>query len=240
MTICGRQFKPAAWSIALTLVGVAVFCSLGAWQLQRADYKRGIMELFQQRLAEQHQTISIESLAEETQQYRRVELSGRFDVSRQLLLDNRLHQGKAGYHVLTPWLPDNSDRAVLVNRGWVPLGASRAKLPELKLPLVDSVITGIVSIPDTSGFTLGEVALGNEWPQVIPFLDMEALQAQFPGQLVPVVIWMDPEVAGHYVREWNPVWADPEKSRAYAVQWFSFAAIALLLFVVLNLGKSDE
>ncbi len=129
---------------------------------------------------------------------------------------------------------------LLVNRGWVAQGASRADLPELKAPLLESVIRGILVKPDNSGYRLGEVDLGSDWPQVIPFIDMDALQAQFPGALLPVILWLAPEVEGNYVREWIPVWADPEKSRAYAVQWFSFAAIAVLLFFILNLRKSNE
>lgn len=240
MTILGRRFLPPWWSILLTLIGVAAFTALGMWQLQRAELKTGIMDLYQQRLAEDYAQISrIESLADDLQ-YKRVELPGEFDLSRQLLVDNRLHKGRAGYHVLTPWVLADGQGVLLVNRGWVAQGPSRAQLPELRRPLAESAIRGIIVLPDASGFQLGEVALSSEWPQVIPFVDMVALQSQFPAPLLPEVLWMAPEIPGHYVREWNPVWADPEKSRAYAVQWFSFAAIAVLLFFVLNLRKTDE
>ncbi len=240
MTIFGRLFQPAWWSIGLTLLGVALFCSLGVWQLQRADYKSGIMTLYQQRLAEDYRTTSVGALRAEDQRYRKVELEGSFDLQKQLLVDNRLHQGRAGYHVLTPWVSSDGRSRLLVNRGWVPLGASRDTLPVLQEPLVNSVIRGIVTVPDASGFQLGEVKLGDQWPQVIPFVDMNALREQFPLELEPFVLWMAPEAPGSYVREWRPVWADPEKSRAYAVQWFSFAAIAVFLFVFLNLRKLDE
>ena len=76
MTIFGRLFQPAWWSIGLTLLGVALFCSLGVWQLQRADYKSGIMTLYQQRLAEDYRTTSIGALRTEDQRYRKVELEG--------------------------------------------------------------------------------------------------------------------------------------------------------------------
>jgi cytochrome oxidase assembly protein ShyY1 len=54
-----------------------------------------------------------------------------------------------------------------------------------------------------------------------------------------MVLWMAPESRGNYLRDWHPVWLPPERSRAYAVQWFSFAGIALLLFILLNLRKIE-
>jgi cytochrome oxidase assembly protein ShyY1 len=41
------------------------------------------------------------------------------------------------------------------------------------------------------------------------------------------------------VRVWNPVWMRPEKSRAYATQWFTFALLAMVFFVILNLRKIE-
>jgi cytochrome oxidase assembly protein ShyY1 len=84
---------------------------------------------------------------------------------------------------------------------------------------------------------MGKVSIKDEWPQVIPFVDIDAMQVQFQNHLLPITIWLDPEQAGHYRRYWNPVWADPEKSRAYAWQWFAFAAISVVLFVGLNLRR---
>jgi len=52
-------------------------------------------------------------------------------------------------------------------------------------------------------------------------------------------LWLAPEREGHYVRDWNPVWMRPEKSRAYATQWFAFALLSLVFFVILNLRKIE-
>ena len=57
--------------------------------------------------------------------------------------------------------------------------------------------------------------------------------------MLPVVLWLAPEQQGNYVRDWNPVWMRPEKSRAYATQWFAFAVVALVFFVILNLRKIE-
>ena len=167
-------------------------------------------------------------------------MNGRYDLSHSLLVDNQLYRGQAGYHVITPFIISGGDKIMLINRGWVALGKSRDRLPLIEAPVVDESVRGIVRIPDTGGFRMGEVSLLDKWPQVIPFIDIEAMQVGFQNRLLPLIIWLDPAQPGHYQRHWNPVWLDPGKSRAYAWQWFSFAAIALALFIGLNLKKRQE
>jgi cytochrome oxidase assembly protein ShyY1 len=74
---------------------------------------------------------------------------------------------------------------------------------------------------------------------VVPFIDIDAMQESFPGGLLPLVLWLAPDQAGYYQRNWDPAWADPEKSRAYALQWFIFARIAVGLYFFLNLRKLE-
>ncbi len=64
--------------------------------------------------------------------FRRIAVSGRFEPSRQFLLDNRSHAGKPGYEVLTPFVLDDGQR-ILVNRGWVPFRGYRDQLPDVSM-----------------------------------------------------------------------------------------------------------
>ena len=50
--------------------------------------------------------------------------------SRQILIDNMVNGERAGYFVITPFALQGGGW-VLVNRGWVPLGASRAERPAI-------------------------------------------------------------------------------------------------------------
>ncbi len=238
MTFWGRKFSASWWSVGLTAFGVILFVSLGQWQLDRATYKESIKQKFEQRLAQGYQEFNADQTLDDLE-FRRLIVEGEYDNAHSFLLDNQLHQGKAGYHVLTPLKLANSDRLILVNRGWVEWGVSRERLPELPEPLESGRIAGIVSVPNAQGFRLGKVELIDDWPQVIPFVDIIALQRQFSDRLLPLILWLAPDQQGHYIRAWNPVWADPEKSRAYATQWFSFALIACVLFIGLNLRKVE-
>ena len=68
----------------------------------------------------------------ESLRFREAELRGEYVPGRQFLLDNMVHDGVAGYHVLTPWRADGGGW-VLVNRGWVPAHPDRAVLPSVAL-----------------------------------------------------------------------------------------------------------
>ncbi len=234
MIIFNRRFAPSWKMTILTLAGITLFSSLGFWQLDRAIFKDGIMKKFEARLeADYRQFEAWESLSDI--EFQKIIIRGHYDTGRTLLLDNQLLRGKAGYHVITPFILNGGEKIVLINRGWVTLGNSREQLPGIEKPAVDGSIRGIANTPDTASFRMGEISLGDKWPQVIPFLDIEAMQAQYNNRLLPIIIWLEPEQAGHYQRVWNPVWLAPEKSRAYAWQWFAFTAISLGLFIGLNL-----
>ena len=239
MIIFKRRFRPTLRATSMALVGFAVFVALGMWQLERADYKDFIQQKFETRLEADYRQLDIHAALADIE-FQKLELPGQYDLSRTILVDNQVHQGLAGYYVLSPFELSASNDILLVNRGWIALGKSREILPAIEMPVNDGVVRGIASVPGDDIFRMGSISLQDNWPQVVPFIDIEAMQTRFSGRLLPMVLWLGPEQAGHYPREWNPVWAKPERSRAYAWQWFTFGALSLILYLVLNFRKEDE
>jgi surfeit locus 1 family protein len=238
MLIAGRRFLPAWWSVLFTAAGVSLFVALGMWQLERAAFKEAIELKFEQRLAEPYRSFSSINDLDDIE-YRKLQLQGRYDNSRNLLVDNQLHRGRAGYYVVTPLQLEDSDRLILVNRGWVAWGESRDELAPIADPVSAGGVAGIAYFPSEPALRLGDSASAAGWPLLVSHIDIEALQARFQGRLLPLVLWLAPEQQGSYVRDWKPVWMRPEKSRAYATQWFAFAVVALVFFIVLNLRKVE-
>ncbi len=238
MMVGRRKFRAAWWSVALTMAGIALFGGLGMWQLERASYKESIEIKFKQRLAEPYQAFSPEDTRDDIE-YKKLLLNGGYDNARNFLVDNQVHRGRAGYHVLTPLRLSDSDSIILVNRGWVAWGESRDELTPIPQPSSVDGIRGIAFFPNPPALRLGGIQIAGHWPQLIPFIDIEAMQTPFQNRLLPMILWLAPEQAGHYPRDWKPVWMRPQKSRAYATQWFAFAGLALVFFVVLNLRKIE-
>ena len=183
MIIFNRRFT-ASWVMTImTCAGFSLFISLGLWQFDRAAFKEAIKVKFETRLAADYRQFEAwESFSENDfadMEFQKLIIRGQFDLSRTVLIDNQIHRGQAGYHVLTPFILNVDDKIVLVNRGWVALGNTREQLPLIEVPAVDGLIRGIVSIPDTGGFRMGEVSLVDKWPQVIPFVDIGPMQAPF-------------------------------------------------------------
>lgn len=223
---------------SITVVAVVLFAAMGIWQLDRAAYKQAIEERFEARLSADFLPLTqFDDLQQ--REYQRVILSGLYDTQRTILLDNQLSGGRAGYHVISPFILDTG-RIILVNRGWVALGESRELLPAIVSPVQAGGIQGTIVKPVSVGFRMGEVRTDQNWPMVIPFVDIERLNGVFEGRLLPMMLWLSPQQDDVYERDWQPVWMAPEKSEAYAIQWFSFAIVAAILFVFLNLRKVDE
>ena len=242
MRIASFDFRPGLWPTLATLILLPFLTALGVWQLERAGWKQDIVDRYAARIRQP--AVELQSLLPVTteSQYRQVMASGRYDIDRQLLLDNRLHQGRAGYHVLTPLHLANRDATVLVNRGWVPLGTSRAVLPELPGPADEIRLSALVTQPPEEVFlldTVEEPASG--WPQVVQSIDIVALEDRLGYPLLPLVLQLDADDAHGFVRDWKPVYGiPPAKHRAYAMQWFTLALVLAMIYVGVNTRRISK
>jgi cytochrome oxidase assembly protein ShyY1 len=165
-------------------------------------------------------------------------VQGRYDTEHQILLDNQIHQGRPGYHVFTPLRPVGETTAILINRGWVPLGVSRQQLPAISVDEAYRVVKGRLSQPSNPGLRLdGALPLsGAAWPRVVQYLDYDQLAQQLGYPLEPAVILLDPTMEEGYLRTWRPTFGGlgPARHRGYAVQWFSLAFALIIIYGVVN------
>ena len=244
MRLGGFEFRAPALPITLlTLLLLALLTGLGFWQLDRAAQKRALLERYQGQEGEAPILVQPDLVAVDELDYRPATVTGRFETERQFLLDNRTHQGLAGYEVLTPLRIEGSDHGVLVNRGWVPRGLSRAELPALPAPPGRVRLEGMLKQP-TRTITLGEGedrAAG--WPKVLQRVRLELQSEQLGYPLVPMLLLLGPEQEHGFVREWEPVRGfGPEQNMGYAVQWFGLATALLVIYIVVNgrRGSNDE
>lgn len=231
------QFDLEWRTTALTLVLLPVLVALGFWQLQRADDKRAIAEVFEQRRGAA--PVALATLWDAPAQdlaFRTVTVTGRFDPERYLLLDNRIREGRFGYEVVAVLAIAGSERAVLVNRGWVPGDPARRALPRIEQPAGLHTLSASVYVAPGEAYLLGEQALDGDWPIVLQALEMDkllpALERRLGQALYPRSLRVAPEDPTALRAGWPAVNVSPAKHTGYAVQWFCMAGVLLLVFLL--------
>jgi surfeit locus 1 family protein len=162
-----------------------------------------------------------------------VRATGQYDASHLIFIDNRVHAGRAGFDVVAPLELAPTGRYVLIDRGWIAQGASRSALPNVPVPAGAVTITGRVNLPAQRYLELGsERNPGPLWEN----LDVKRIAAATGLDLLPIVIEQtDPVVPpDSLVRDWPPPAAGSQQNLSYMLQWYSFAALAIILWLALN------
>ena len=226
----------ASWLMtALTLLAVPSFIRLGIWQWHRAEAKRALATAFAAGSAAMHDLDHGSAAA--LPRYAQVRARGRYDGAHQFLLENLSHDGQPGYEVLTP-LQLEDGRTVLVNRGWLPLTASRQQLPDVALESApdEASVTGRLDHLPVPGIALGRQPPqpAAPWPKLTSFPTMADLSSALGRPLEPQQLLLAADAPLGYVRDWHPSGIGPERHIAYAVQWWGFALVALVLYARLN------
>jgi surfeit locus 1 family protein len=234
-----RIFAPKIFTTLLTITLIALLISLGRWQLRRADEKRVLFDSF---AAGTDATQVIELGTPSLRRYQHIEAVGHYDQSRQVLIDNMVNAERAGYFVITPFALAGGGW-VLVNRGWVPLGASRAERPAIPVPDDTRHVRGRADHMPSPGIQLGaRVALKAPFPVVAAFPsrnELAGLLHESAWTSATDLVLLDPGEPDGYVRNWSAPGFPPMRHIAYAVQWFALALTLFVIYVVTNLRRAS-
>jgi len=242
LRIGNRVFAPPAWALLLTTLALAAFISLGSWQLDRGREKQALTDSF---VAGGRDTLDTNGLGfAGLPRYQQVRLRGAYDASRQILLDNMPSSaGRPGYRVLTPLERSDGLGWVLVDRGWVPLGASRAELPEVGVVAGEREVSGILDGLPVPGLRVGPAAAPDAtgWPRVMLFPTEADVESALGANVESRIVLLDPASPDGYERIWRPsLGFGPERHLGYAVQWFAFAIVAVVTLIALNLRRAPD
>jgi surfeit locus 1 family protein len=232
-----RIFSPRAFTTLLTIALIAMLISLGRWQLRRADEKRVLFDSF---AAGTDATRTIDLGTPPLRRYQHVEAGGHYDQSRQILIDNMVNAGRAGYFVITPFALTGGGW-ILVNRGWVPLGASRAERPAIAVAGDIRRLRGRADNMPSPGIQLGARAeLAPPYPVVAAFpsrREVAQLLHESSWTSAADLVLLDPGEPDGFVRDWSAPGFPPMRHIAYAVQWFALALTLLVIYFVTNLRR---
>jgi surfeit locus 1 family protein len=193
-----------SWIPLLAAAIVAAVCvRLGVWQLDRLAERKARNAIIEAAFRET--PVPVDQGTGE--RFRRVTASGRWDYARETTLVGRSRNGSPGVHVVTPMALDDGRAEILVNRGWL-------------------------YSPDARTADLTRWHEGDRG-EIIGYVDEPPASLQRMGSSIYIVALADSNAgpsagADRPVRLSSPPFGDRGPHLSYAVQWFSFAAIALI------------
>lgn len=220
---------------------MALFTSLGFWQLDRAEQKRAVREAFDnpgEYLRVQDGTLY--------PLYQPLTASGRYLGERQFLVDNMILDGRIGYFVVTPFAYGSGEPLLLVNRGWVAKAPARDLAATIATGNADGA--GAITVKGRAGhlprvgIRAGEAFPGGmNWPRTANWPTVDELAAALDREVLPFVLLADPEPGSGLIRRWEPRQSGPMRHIGYAFQWFALAAATVVLaFFLYRKGRAEQ
>lgn len=215
---------------AATVVTMAITASLGFWQLDRARQKIALQEQINQRADLPAWQTDDLLLATDPLEglHRPVQLRGQWVNGATVFLDNRQMAARNGFFLITPLQLAGSQRAVLVQRGWVPRDfTDRSRVPTIDTPAGEVQVEGRLAPPPGKLYQLGEAGKG----AIRQNIDLGGFAEETGLKLLAVSVQQTGVSPEGLLREWPRAAVGVDKHHGYAFQWFGLCALAGLLYI---------
>ena len=213
--------------VGVSIVFAAVCIRLGIWQIDRLHERRAHNTIIASRLTQP--PVPVTQLPRDTAlaHYRRATVHGLYDYTHELVLTERTRDGSPGVYIITPVRLPNTDSAVLINRGWV-YSPDGVHTDLTKWREADSLnATGYVDLFEAKR---PGVSRAPSQPNAYRWINATVLQTALPYPVLPYIIILQGDTVtpppGGPPRVSVPT-LDEGPHTNYAIQWFSFALIAI-------------
>jgi cytochrome oxidase assembly protein ShyY1 len=220
----------------VVVILVVVFVSLGFWQLRRLEERQLTNAVGESR--SQAAPVDIEVLLgaagndADSLEYRLATATGLFQPEHEVLIRSQVYQGAAGFHVITPLLSEEGS-AVLVDRGWVPLGMDEVPVVEAAPPEGEVTVAGWVR-PTQQRQALGPADPEDGRLVAMNRVDINRIQDQVPFDLAPVYLsLLGDQETGQPILAAAPTFENEGPHLGYAIQWFGFTVIGIVGYFML-------
>lgn len=227
--------KPILMIIAIIISLLMV--RLGVWQMDRAEQKQQILS--QSLALAELPPVSLMNLLDQVDldssalRFRQITATGQYLADKTILIDNQVFESQVGYALLTPFRLKNSGAEIIVDRGWLPVGASRDQLPVFETPREELTLIGRLNLPYAKPPLWNDefaVAQGQVWQ----YLPVDEFRQQTKLDVLPLMLELAPQDATQNAVlspkiNWQTIddkWV--AKHQAYALQWFCMAIVFLL------------
>lgn len=224
--------SPRFWVNTLAaLIVVAGTLALGAWQLGRAHQRMALHDAIQrqQELAPVGNDALLGRVPAGQLLQRPIVVRGRWVPRHTIFLDNRQMDGKVGFYVETPLILEGSDRAVLVERGWVQRNFEhREQLPSVPTPAGVVTLRGRIAPAPAKLYEFSGAQAG----AIRQNVDLPAFRAETGLPLLDVAVRQTGgDASDGLLRDWPEPASGAETNYGYAFQWWALAALTAFLYV---------
>ena len=230
-----NKFNPGIRITIFFVFFAILFFSLGLWQIERGQAKTTILAEFEDNLSK-----TPAYLNQESKKWDRVYVKGKWDNSRQILVDNVINRGIFGYKVLTPLRIVETNQLILVDRGWIKQNKYREIPPNIQLIEVDEVVSGILEYPEL-GLVLSENLVSKEWPKISQTKNLEVISKEYDEFIYPMILLADPILKNslEYIKI-TPTNMTPTKHYGYSAQWFLMFLVLCLMYLWYGFKKNEK
>lgn len=223
------RFRPQLGFTLLCLPLFVALFALGVWQLQRLQWKLGLIAQIQENM--RAPAISLDQalqLGLARAQYRRVAIGGRFDNAKESYLYTTGPHASVVYHILTPLIVETG-AAVMVDRGYIPIALRNPLSRPRSEPSGQVGFVGILRTPDKPGvFTPAPDLRDRVWFA----RDVQTMASHDHLRLAAPVVLEAVAAPGQKWPRGGQTRVDlPNDHLQYALTWFLLAAALVAVYL---------
>ena len=227
------------WKASLTFFCLLLLVlSLGVWQIDRGYKKKELENTFLERQSQPVKEIKYNTF-ENSDLYRNVVLEGKY-LDQIFLLDNKIHNGKPGLKVFSPFESIN-ENLVLVSRGWIEF-EDRSNLPMIKTERNALKIQGILRSESKDFILENDNMKKNTNPILVQTINLDELSNYLGKPLSPYILELSELSKSAFVKTWQPINLSSFRHFGYAVQWFGLGLVLIIgyLFFLRKEGTKEN
>ena len=219
------------WPSLWAALGVLLLAGLGTWQLERLQWKEGLIAAREAGLhaptADLPETLD-EARARE---FHPVRADGEFLNEHELYLHAASKRGELGYHIVTPLLLADGS-VLLVDRGFVPSDHKTAATRLSGEPTGVVKMSGLLRLAPEGKpgwFTPDNDAAGNSWY----YVDIPAMaQATGLARVLPYYVDAAPNANPAILPQGGQTITDlPNDHLQYALTWYALAVALVVIYI---------
>ena len=227
------------WKASLTFFCLLLLVlSLGVWQIDRGYKKKELENTFLERQSQPVKEIKYNTF-KNSDLYRNVVLEGKY-LDQIFLLDNKIHNGKPGLKVFSPFESIN-ESLVLVSRGWIEF-EDRSNLPVIKTERNALKIQGILRSESKDFILENDNMKKNTNPILVQTINLDELSNYLGEPLSPYILELSELSKSAFVKTWQPINLSSFRHFGYAVQWFGLGLVLIIgyLFFLRKEGTKEN